>query len=140
MDESDLRGIAVRICRECRSILMTRADLRVVLGLAGRTTGARRPTGPSGFFDRIKGKPTWVKSTASLRCPECRYNMYEVQNHGIVVDFCLNCESVWFDEGELNQALAVSKERGGLKLIPEQVGKNETAEVIAYMLDTLTTE
>lgn len=137
MEVGDLRGLTVRICRGCRSILMTRADLRVVLGMAARSSGGRRNTSAS-YFDRIKGKPSWVSENASLRCPECRYNMFEVQNHGIVVDFCLNCEAVWFDQGELRRALEAARERGGLKLIPEQTGTNETAEVIAYMLDLIT--
>lgn len=137
MEVGDLRGLKVRICRTCRSILMTRADLRVVLGMAARSPDGRPQTSTS-YFDRLKGKPSWVSENASLRCPECSYNMFEVQNHGIVVDFCLNCEAVWFDRGELRLALEVAKERGGLKLIPEHTGENETAEVIAYMLDLIT--
>ncbi len=36
-----------------------------------------------------------------LNCPNCKYNLYKVENKGLVVDYCLNCGLIWFDEGEL---------------------------------------
>ncbi len=117
---------------------MTWADLRAAIGIAARA-GARESS-PSGYFTRIKHQPAWVNEDPSIRCPECRYNMYEAKNHGIVVDFCLNCEAVWFDEGELRAALAAAKKSGGLQLVPDDTEANETASLIAYMLDTITTE
>lgn len=140
MEKGSLRGIEVRVCRSCKSILMTWADLRAAIGIAARARAEGPESSPSGYFARIKHQPSWVHEDPSIRCPECRYNMYEAKNHGIVVDFCLNCEAVWFDEGELRAALAAAKRAGGLQLVPDDTERNETASLIAYMLDTITTE
>lgn len=140
MEEASLRGIQVRICRSCKSILMTRAELRAVIGLAARAGARHVDNTTQGFFQRIKHQPSWVNEAPSIRCPVCGYNMYEAKNHGIVVDFCLNCEAVWFDEGELVSTLAAAKRSGGLQLIPDDTEQHETATLIAYMLDTITTE
>ena len=117
---------------------MTRSDLEAITALAGRAA----PTGASpdakSYFARVKASPEWVDDTHSMRCPSCRYNMYEVEGHGIKVDFCLNCQAVWFDEGELSSTLNLARDRGSIDLIPDDVEEHQTASLICYMLDTLT--
>jgi Zn-finger nucleic acid-binding protein len=34
-------------------------------------------------------------------CPACKNNMIAVEHHKIELDYCPNCQGVWFDSGEL---------------------------------------
>jgi Zn-finger nucleic acid-binding protein len=34
-------------------------------------------------------------------CPTCKNNMIVVEHHKIELDYCPNCQGVWFDSGEL---------------------------------------
>jgi Zn-finger nucleic acid-binding protein len=34
-------------------------------------------------------------------CPTCKNNMIVVEHHQIELDYCPNCQGVWFDSGEL---------------------------------------
>ncbi len=34
-------------------------------------------------------------------CPTCKSNMIVVEHHKIELDYCTNCQGVWFDFGEL---------------------------------------
>ena len=34
-------------------------------------------------------------------CPTCKDNMIVVEHHKIELDYCPNCQGVWFDSGEL---------------------------------------
>ena len=34
-------------------------------------------------------------------CPTCKNNMIAVEHHKIELDYCPNCQGVWFDSGEL---------------------------------------
>jgi Zn-finger nucleic acid-binding protein len=42
-------------------------------------------------------------------CPKCKLDMIVVEYQKIELDYCLNCEGVWFDAGELNLLLECSK-------------------------------
>jgi Zn-finger nucleic acid-binding protein len=138
LEDSNLKGVEVQICRGCRGILMTRTDLGAVIAMVGRRATAQVDGHADGYFARLRDAPEFLGHETSLRCPNCRYNMYEVESHNIVVDFCLNCQSIWFDEGELQTTLAQARAHGAIELVPGDLGKNETARLIHYMLDTLT--
>jgi len=116
---------------------MTRGDLEAIVTTVGRRATSDPKKNPAGYFDRLKSAAEFVGKQRSMKCPHCRYNMYEVHNQKIVVDFCLNCQAVWFDEGELNSTLAIARERGAFDLVPDDLGKNETAKLICFMLDTV---
>jgi Zn-finger nucleic acid-binding protein len=42
-------------------------------------------------------------------CPNCKQDMIVVEYHRIEVDYCLSCEGVWFDSGELDLLLGIAK-------------------------------
>ena len=119
---------------------MTRHDLDAVVAMVGRSAIKAPQVDAVGYFKRLKSAAKFVADERSIRCPNCRYNMYEVQSAGIVVDFCLNCQSIWFDEGELGAAITVARERGSINLVPPNTDENDTAALICFMLHTVTTD
>ena len=45
----------------------------------------------------------------SLTCPNCRVGVMRKHDfHNQTVDYCEQCEGVWFDSGELDQALSIA--------------------------------
>ena len=38
-------------------------------------------------------------------CPTCKNDMIVVEHENIELDFCINCQGVWFDSGELELLL-----------------------------------
>lgn len=40
-----------------------------------------------------------------MRCPTCKYDMIVVEHHKIELDYCTNCQGVWFDSQELELLL-----------------------------------
>ena len=75
----------------------------------GRRANAQKPADLDSYFARVEKAPEFVGKSASLACPRCRYDMYEVKSQGIVIDLCLQCQSIWFDAGELKAALAAAR-------------------------------
>ena len=135
LEKGDLRGVPLRLCKECRGLLMMRVDLDALVGAAGRDSGkgAQRAQ----YFERLRHASKFLSSSSSMLCPRCQYNMYEVGTAGLVIDFCLNCEAVWFDEGELKTALALAREHGAIDIIPDDLGGNDTAALIQTLLETV---
>ena len=117
---------------------MTRTELDHILAVVARKATTVQKVTTGDYFQRLQESATFVEQEVSLKCPCCAYNMYEVESFGIVVDFCLNCQSVWFDEGELTRALAVARKRGPIDMVPADVSEHDTATLICYMLETLT--
>ena len=37
-----------------------------------------------------------------MHCPACKHAMIVVEYHRIELDYCPNCQGVWFDSGELD--------------------------------------
>lgn len=42
---------------------------------------------------------------AAMICPTCKSDMIVVEHHNIELDYCTNCQGVWFDTGELELLL-----------------------------------
>lgn len=42
-------------------------------------------------------------------CPNCKRDMIVVEHHRIELDYCTNCQGVWFDYGELELLLQLQK-------------------------------
>ena len=133
----ELKGAEMLVCGNCRGILMTRADVDAVLALAVRDT---EPEGTNSYFKRLRHTAQFCDPDPSLRCPHCRYDMYEVASRGLVIDFCINCEAIWFDHGELKEALRIAKEHGSLELVPADFGDSDTVALIGWMLGSLVPE
>lgn len=41
-----------------------------------------------------------------MKCPKCGADLETEEYHGVQVDRCTECQGVWFDAGEVDQALA----------------------------------
>jgi len=137
--QTDLKGITIDICGGCRGILMSREEVETAVSIAGQLA-VQRGKDASGYFERVKERAEFLDRPASVLCPCCRYNMYEVESYDIVVDFCLNCQAVWFDEGELKSTLKIARNKGAIDLIPQETNTNETASLICLMLDTVSSD
>lgn len=48
-----------------------------------------------------------------MRCPKCGATLAHEEYHGVEVDRCPDCKGVWFDQGEVEQALA-NQDAGGV--------------------------
>jgi len=117
---------------------MTRHDLEAVVATVGRNAVVRQEGAAVDYFERLKNAARFTQDHTSIACAQCRYSMFEISREGLVLDFCLNCQAVWFDEGELQATLALARQRGPLGLIPSEVGENDTASLICYMLEATT--
>ncbi len=135
LQESSLRGYGVRICNPCRGILIPRDEVEKMLEKAA--SGAEESIASDSYFQELKASSKFIEPDASLTCPSCEYNMFETSTRGIVIDFCMNCQSIWFDEGELFDALEKAKKFGELDLVPNDAGENTTADLIFGMLELL---
>lgn len=113
---------------------MRRRDAEAIIALAG---WSHPPTPPDNYFHQLRETARFRNSKEPLRCPECRYDMHEVDNNGLVVDFCLNCQALWFDGGELKTALGRARTEGTLELVPRDVGDSDTVHLIGWMLQRL---
>jgi len=134
----DLKGLAVQVCDGCHGILMARAALEAATALVKPATPeARRVHTANDYFSSLSAAAEFVGHKHTLLCPSCRYDMYEVKSRDLLVDFCLNCQALWFDEGELQRVMAMARERGDVDLVPDSLKGNRTAELICYMLGTI---
>jgi Zn-finger nucleic acid-binding protein len=73
------------------------------IGLAEEGPGLKEMVKPAG---KVKEKPR--------QCSICRRRMEKVilgSNPGVLIDRCVNNDGLWFDAGELNQALAEFADR-----------------------------
>jgi PAT family beta-lactamase induction signal transducer AmpG len=39
--------------------------------------------------------------SGAMRCPKCRFDMEQVDIEGTIIDRCMSCSGIWFDEGEV---------------------------------------
>jgi Zn-finger nucleic acid-binding protein len=137
LEATRLKGVALHLCKSCRGILMAREDVEAVLAMVGWRGQESDPEGAPGYFDRLRGAAHFLNKEISLRCPACRYNMYEVQAGDLLIDFCLNCQALWFDEGELKTALREARELGTVHLVPADISENGTIALVGWMLQSL---
>ena len=45
-----------------------------------------------------------------MKCPKCGHDMREIKLHGVLVDKCLGCHGVFFDQGEWSLLMESEKE------------------------------
>jgi Zn-finger nucleic acid-binding protein len=89
--------ISLNICPICKGIAIKDEDLKEII-LMTKKVIKKEQVPPLKKIDIMK----YAKQKTPLsKCPNCRYNMYVVENNGLELDYCLNCKTFWFDEGEL---------------------------------------
>jgi len=74
-------------------------------------------------------------ATKPVRCPTCDLNMAGVEygTTKIEIDYCLKCQGVWLDAGELEKIIRALEEELLNKDVPEYIAAslNEAKEVIS---------
>lgn len=45
-------------------------------------------------------------------CPKCTNEMIQVMKHGVTIDTCTTCGSVWLDKGKLGELMARINQAG----------------------------
>ena len=81
------------------------------------------------------GKFVQEERKADLRCCSCNSPMQEEDRHGIMIDVCPNCQSIWFDSGEL-EALLKLEETPDLE---EEAGRYQTGKSTRFTPDAAQT-
>ncbi len=108
------RGIKIDVCDKCRGIWFDRGEFGQFRGLVA-ADGADRP---KDYFSEAASRSTFADDERSGLCPRCRYNLYPIDNRGLVLDFCTNCQGVWFDGDEIKVAARRIKAGEKLKIEP----------------------
>ena len=109
-----------------------------MLAVAGRK--ARKHRTAESYFKSLRGTAQFSEPHPSISCPECHYDMYEVASYGLVIDFCLNCQHLWFDHGELKATLRKARLEGAVDIVPSDVEESDTVALIGWMLETMAPE
>jgi Zn-finger nucleic acid-binding protein len=107
-------------CRTCKGILLQKESLLEFLRAASPKIGAAPASGPArDYFNQLVTASEFVRTNkASMSCPSCRYDMYETENRGVHLDFCMNCQAVWFDSGELQLIMQRLRKGESFTLVP----------------------
>lgn len=105
-------------CVTCKGVLLDRRSLESVMKNIEAQSQAEPKKPEDGYFSTLVAASEFVSNAASVACPRCKYNMYETENRGIKLDFCLNCQSIWFDSGELGEVLKRLRHGEQFNLIP----------------------
>jgi len=97
--------IELHICPVCQGIAIKDEDLKKIILLAKNIIKKRSLKAIK--VDIMK----YSKQKVPLsKCPNCNYNLYTIENKGLILDYCLNCRVFWFDKGELASFLNRYKE------------------------------
>jgi Zn-finger nucleic acid-binding protein len=112
------KGVEFHGCQTCRGILLEKKGILRVLQTVRRPDPQASAESYDYFNSLVAAAEFTPSKTPSMSCPQCRYDMYETENRGIRLDFCMNCQSVWFDAGELQQILQRLRRGEKLNLIP----------------------
>jgi Zn-finger nucleic acid-binding protein len=109
---------AVRVCGNCRGVLMPRAAFAGVV--QKRRAWATDPPAPP-----VPLNPQEL--TRTINCPQCRKRMESHPYYGpgnVVMDSCPSCELTWLDFGELKQIVnAPGKDRGAREHVARSTGE-----------------
>ncbi len=112
------KGVEFHGCRTCRGLLLDKRGLVSVLRVM-RGPSAQATAETYDYFNRLVSSSEFVRNKeASMSCPQCRYDMYETENRNVRLDFCMNCQAMWFDSGELQQILQRLRSGETFSLVP----------------------
>ena len=84
-------GLKVKYCKTCRSVFIKFSELQKL----GEKLDLKIP-----LLNPAEMKPIQVKEEF-ISCPECGKMMEKVYFSGIAVDKCSDCDSIFFENGEL---------------------------------------
>lgn len=124
-----------RHCTTCGGVYIARDGIERLVTSA-RDPAVRQETGAR--LQSWLASPQFVETDPPIACPQCRYNMYLVASGGVELDFCLNCEGMWFDRGELDTVYERLRTGELTTLTPGSVAEDDhDAALIVHMLGTI---
>ena len=86
-------GLNIYYCKNCKAVWISFAALQKI----GEWLDLKAP-----LVNPVDMDPLKIKE--ELRnCPTCSKTMHKVFFNGIIADKCVDCKSVWFDNGELSK-------------------------------------
>ena len=86
-------GLNIYYCKNCKAVWISFAALQKI----GEWLDLKVP-----LVNPVEMEPLKIKE--ELRnCPTCAKTMHKVFFNGIIADKCVDCKSVWFDNGELSK-------------------------------------
>ena len=86
-------GLNIYYCKNCKAVWISFAVLQKI----GEWLDLKAP-----LVNPVDMDPLKIKE--ELRnCPTCAKTMHKVFFNGIIADKCVDCKSVWFDNGELSK-------------------------------------
>lgn len=86
-------GLNIYYCKNCKAVWISFAALQKI----GEWLDLKAP-----LVNPVDMDPLKIKE--ELRnCPTCAKTMHKVFFNGIIADKCVDCKSVWFDNGELSK-------------------------------------
>lgn len=108
LEEKEMHGIKVHVCEKCGGLWLNKGELNAV---AHQIEGDLEYCSTDHFAeDRYSG-------TFCPECPESRLvKVNFVSYSDIVMEYCMKCEGLWLDRGELD---AINTEIDRLKKAPE---------------------
>ena len=107
LEEAQVDTFAVRLCRDCKGMLLSHPNLVEILEAGWRAVS--REAAQKLEFRAPEG---WQKDTM-IRCPDCGQTMEKYGYMGLAaiqIDRCDKCSLIWLDADELqNMALALAQ-------------------------------
>lgn len=86
-------GLNIRYCKNCKSMWISFPTLKKI----GEMLDLKMP-----ILNPVEMDPLKIKEELRV-CPSCSKTMHKVFFNGIIVDKCVDCNGVWFDNGELSK-------------------------------------
>jgi len=129
LTEINKDGITLYKCSYCQGIALKHNDLEKIINLTQKVLKSKQKKSILGF-DRMK----YSKQKEPLaKCPSCKYNLYTIKSKKIELDYCLNCKTFWFDEGELSFFIE-SYKKGKVMFLESLESTNESTMNLIFSL------
>jgi Zn-finger nucleic acid-binding protein len=116
----ELDEVEIDYCISCKGIWLDAGELELLLGDAGEKEALL-----------ASFKLDSANKEKSLKCPICRKRMAKAlfgEEQQVRIDKCRRNDGLWFDEGELEQVIAMKagdKENSVLNLLKNMFGKDK---------------
>jgi Zn-finger nucleic acid-binding protein len=129
------KGLDFHGCRACRGLLLEKAAREKLVVLVRSEREKKNPGLKAGdYFNGLVNASEFSPSNKAMPCPRCKYNMYEIDNRDLTLDFCLNCQAIWFDAGELQQVVQRLKQGEVVSLVPLPTTDDHATGLILQVL------
>ena len=110
MSKKAHQGVLIDYCETCRSVWLDQGELDQLVSGQGSGVGELRATARAELATEA-ARPMTILSA----CPKCQVGQIREQLiDGVKLDYCTHCGGLYFDRGELDEAIN-NKQEGVLK-------------------------